>query len=77
MENRGPVHDLEREIEEAFRQFDKGGNERISMKEMRRMMGQLGERLTDDELDNMMKEADLNGDGQIGFKGEITFGILW
>ena len=73
MENRRPVHELEREIEEAFQQFDKGGNGRISMKELRSMMGQLGERLTDDELDNMMKEADLNGDGQIDFKGEITF----
>ena len=73
MENRRPVHELEREIEEAFQQFDKGGNGRISMKELRSMMGQLGERLTDDELENMMKEADLNGDGQIDFKGEITF----
>ena len=70
MENRRPAHDLESEIQETFRRFDKGGNGRISMKELRRMMGQLGERLTDDELDDMMREADLNGDGQIDFKGE-------
>ncbi|CAB4024762.1 calmodulin isoform 1 [Paramuricea clavata] len=68
MENRRPAHDLESEIQETFRRFDKGGNGRISMKELRRMMGQLGERLTDDELDDMMREADLNGDGQIDFK---------
>ncbi len=79
MENRRPAHDLENEIQQAFRRFDKGGNGRISMKELRRMMGQLGERLTDDELDDMMKEADLNGDGQIDLKGEyfITFMITW
>ena len=70
MEDRRSVHDLEKEIAEAFQQFDKGGNGRISMKELRRMMGQIGERLTEDELDNMMKEADLNGDGQIDFKGK-------
>ena len=69
MENRRPVHDLKREIQDAFKQFDKGGNGRISMKELRRMMGELGERLTDEELDDMMREADLNGDGQIDFKG--------
>ena len=70
MENRRPAHDLESEIEEAFRRFDKGGNGRVSMKELRRMMGQIGERLTEDELDDMMREADLNGDGQIDFKGK-------
>ena len=71
MENRRPAHNLEGEIEEAFRRFDKGGNGRVSLKELRRMMGQLGERLTEDELDEMMREADLNEDGQIDFKGKF------
>ncbi|XP_028395879.1 calmodulin-A-like [Dendronephthya gigantea] len=68
MENRRPAPDLESDIHKAFRHFDKGGNGRISMKELRRTMGQLGERLTEEELDDMMREADLNGDRQIDFR---------
>jgi len=32
----------------------------------------LGESLTDEEIDEMMKEADLDSDGQVSFEG-----MLW
>ena len=34
-------------------------------------MSKLGENLTDEEVAEMIKEADLDGDGQIGFEGNL------
>lgn len=36
-------------------------------------MEQLGEKLTDSELDDMMKEADGNGDGFVSKDGGLTY----
>ena len=61
--------DSEEELRESFRVFDKDGNGYISAAELRHVMTNLGEKLTDDEVDEMMKEADTNGDGQISYEG--------
>ena len=61
--------DSEEELRESFRVFDKDGNGYISAAELRHVMTNLGEKLTDDEVDEMMKEADTNGDGQISYQG--------
>ena len=61
--------DTEEEIREAFRVFDKDGNGFISSAELRHVMTNLGEKLTDDEVDEMIKEADIDGDGQINYEG--------
>ena len=65
------LNDTEEEIRDAFRIFDKDGNGLISAHELRQIMMNLGEKLTDEELDEMMREADLNGDGQIDYEGKI------
>ena len=65
------TNDTEEEIRDAFRIFDKDGNGLISAHELRQIMMNLGEKVTDEELDEMMREADLNGDGQIDYEGEI------
>eukprot|EP00461_Guttulinopsis_vulgaris_P001510 UN01510 len=53
------------EIREAFRVFDKNGDGFISAAELRHVMTNLGEKLTQDEVDEMIREADLDNDGQI------------
>ena len=62
--------DSEEEIKEAFRVFDKDGNGFISAAELRHVMTNLGEKLTDEEVDEMIREADIDGDGQVNYEGE-------
>ena len=49
--------------------FDKDGSGKISEDELRTVMQSLGERLTDEELKEMIREADVDGDGEIDYKG--------
>ena len=71
--------DSEEEIREAFRVFDKDGNGFISAAELRHVMTNLGEKLTDEEVDEMIREADIDGDGQVNYEGidltSLTFFI--
>lgn len=60
--------DTDEELREAFQFFDKDKNGVIDAKELRIVMNNLGENLTDDEIEEMIKEADINGDGQIDFE---------
>ncbi|KDQ10733.1 hypothetical protein BOTBODRAFT_36048 [Botryobasidium botryosum FD-172 SS1] len=60
--------DPEREFKEAFKVFDKDGNGYISAAELRHVMFHLGEKLSDSEVDEMIREADVDGDGQINYE---------
>ncbi|XP_078441983.1 calmodulin-1-like [Wolffia australiana] len=59
--------DAEEELKEAFKVFDKDQNGFISASELRNVMISLGEKMTDEEVEQMIREADLDGDGQINF----------
>ena len=62
----------EEEIREAFSVFDKDGNGFISAAELRQTMTEVGEKLTDEELDEMLREADTDEDGQVNFEEFVT-----
>ncbi len=64
--------DGEEEIREAFRVFDKDGNGFISSAELRHVMTNLGEKLTDAEVDEMIHEADIDGDGSVNYEGRLS-----
>ena len=49
--------------------FDKDGNGYISADELRYVMTNLGEKLTDQEVKEMIMEADMNGDGLVDYNG--------
>ncbi|CAN8258419.1 unnamed protein product [Cochlearia groenlandica] len=67
MANKIQETDAEEELKEAFKVFDKDQNGYISANELRHAMINLGDKLTDEEVNQMIKEADLDGDGQVNF----------
>lgn len=40
-------------------------------------MTNLGEKLTDEEVDEMIREADIDGDGQVNYEGKIAVFSNW
>ena len=56
------------EIHEIFKVFDKEGNGFISVAELSHVMTNLGEELTEEEVKEMIKEADVDGDGQVSYE---------
>lgn len=64
------------ELREAFKVFDKDQDGLISAAELRHVMISLGEKLTDEEVEQMIREADLDGDGQVNFDEFVRMMML-
>lgn len=63
--------DEEEELREAFKVFDQDRNGFISASELRHIMLNLGEKLSDEEVKAMMSVADKDGDGKINYEGNL------
>ena len=59
--------DAEEEVREAFAVFDKNNDGKISAEELQLVMAKLGEQLSPEEVQEMIREADLDGDGSIDY----------
>uniref|UniRef100_A0A1A9VG47 EF-hand domain-containing protein n=1 Tax=Glossina austeni TaxID=7395 RepID=A0A1A9VG47_GLOAU len=57
--------DTKEEILKAFRLFDDDGSGKITFKNLKRVARQLDEKLTDEELREMIDQTDLNNDGEV------------
>merc|ERR1712025_849907 len=57
--------DSREEILKAFRLFDDDESGFITLKNLRRVSKEIGENMTDEELQEMIDEADRDGDGQV------------
>ena len=55
------------EFREAFEEFDKDWSGAISSKELLGVMRAMGQNPTEDELNNMVMEVNLDGNGTIEF----------
>ena len=88
MAKRADEHNEEEELRQAFRVFDKNGNGFIKVAELRwaeknihvnassssfrHVMTNLGEQFTDTEVDEMLEEIDVAGNGIIRYEGQWT-----
>lgn len=60
-------NDPDKELKDAFAVFDADGSGTISKSELKKLMKNLGQTLSDPELDAMMEEVDTDGNGEIDF----------
>lgn len=58
----------EQDLRDCFRAFDKNGDGRISFEELELAMKELGEEMSLEELQEMMKDGDSDKDGTIDFE---------
>ena len=57
---------------DAFLMFDKDGNGFISAAELWQVMTIVGKNLTNKEVDEMIREVDTDGDGQVNYEEFVT-----
>ncbi|CAF4963061.1 unnamed protein product [Rotaria sp. Silwood1] len=60
--------DQEAELREAFRLFDRDNSGYITISELKQVMLNMGEKLNQEELEDMMREADVNKDGKLDYQ---------
>ena len=61
--------DYDPSIMEAFKLFDSDGSGTISLEEFRNVMVNEGAQMTDAEIDEVIREVDIDGDGQLNIDG--------
>ena len=60
--------DTEEEVLKAFKFFDKEGNGLININDLKHIMITVSKNLSEPEIDDMLKEADLDMDGFINYE---------
>jgi len=66
----------EDEMRAAFRVFDLDGDGQIDAEELRLTMSQLGETVTDADVDAMIRSVDRNNDGKVDYEGQSPSHII-
>ena len=71
MHSRLKKADIENELNEAFNAYDKNGKGVISVKEFKRIINTLGDKICDEEVDEIIQKVDPKNNGYIDYK-ELT-----
>lgn len=56
------------EIKKIFDLFDENKSQKINFQNLRTIADEIGEAITDDELNEIIEEADKDGDGELNFQ---------
>merc|ERR1712130_811582 len=67
MKSKANEADQESDLREAFKIFDRDKDGYIDMKELKKVACMLGAMLTKDEVDEFMREADVDGNGKLDY----------
>lgn len=65
MQSKMGERDSREEMIKAFRLFDDDETGKITFKNLKRVATELGENISDEELQEMIDEADRDGDGEV------------
>jgi len=65
------------EVIEAFRVFDKTGSGVVSSRELKEALGELGDYMDPSEVDELIYEADFNGNGNIKYEDFANMLFMW
>lgn len=71
MNRRNRETDVEEDVLNAFKVFDRDGNGLISITDLRHIILGAGNELSEDEVDEMLREADIDMDGFINYEDFI------
>ncbi|CAF0752818.1 unnamed protein product [Brachionus calyciflorus] len=58
----------ETQMREAFKMFDNFGNGLVNLQQMRNALQNLGEKLRDEEIDEMIRESDIDAEGNVNYE---------
>lgn len=58
----------EEAIRAQFQALDKDGNGVVSAEEIREVLTALGDRLSDEDVNEMIRDVDTDGDGQVNYE---------
>jgi len=63
--------EMEKELQQSFKVFDVNGDGFINASELRQAMTTIGEKMTEKDINDIMKQWDTDGDGKIDYKGYL------
>lgn len=58
----------EEDILDSFSVFDGGKNGKVNVKELKDVMTKMGEPMSKNEIDGVLKDAEIDGDGNLDYK---------
>ena len=70
MKDKFITSDPKEELKRAFKVFDRNNDGYITPKELYKVLTMMGEKMTMEEANEMIKEADVTGNGKIDYEGQ-------
>jgi len=63
--------EMEKELQQSFKVFDINGDGYINAAELRQAMTTIGEKMTEKDINDIIKQWDTDGDGKISYNGYL------